>query len=155
MKINEIAAIWDRVKVSLGAASRLQMPANFGSLKSVEIHEIMKSHVIIGNPWNVWNSSQLRSSRGVFMGSISFAKAGKLWTPETHANPWNLIKSSDINENHETAASWHGVKLSLGSASRLQRPANFGPLKKWKSMKSHEISRNLWKSIKEQPGRIE
>ena len=33
MKISEIAANWDRVKVSLGAASRPQRPFDIGPLK--------------------------------------------------------------------------------------------------------------------------
>ena len=43
MKIHEIAASWDRVKVSLGAAFHLQRLAeavDIGPLKSMEITEI-------------------------------------------------------------------------------------------------------------------
>ena len=44
MKINEMAASWNRVKVSLGASLRPQRPpqaANLGPLNSMETHEIL------------------------------------------------------------------------------------------------------------------
>ena len=48
----------------------------------------------------------------------------------------------------EKAASWNRVKLSLGAASRQQRPFQAANPQPMKSMKSHEIVRNTYKSIK-------
>ena len=66
MKIDEKAASWNRVKLSVRASSRLQKPFQAANLqplksrksheilrnanKSMKMHEIKKSHEIFGKP---------------------------------------------------------------------------------------------------------
>ena len=50
MKIDETVAIWDRVKISLGASFRLQRPAEAAKPPTPEI---MKSHEIFRNTYKI------------------------------------------------------------------------------------------------------
>ena len=54
MKIDEITASCDRVKVSLGAASRPQRAAQGGKLWTLEIHE---------NLWNLMKSLEIHKNQ--------------------------------------------------------------------------------------------
>ena len=49
---------------------------------------------------------------------------------------------------NEKAASWNRVKVSLGASSRWQRPAEAAKPPTPEIMKSHEILRNTYKSMK-------
>ena len=62
-----------------------------------------------------------------------------------------LLANSQVMKTDETAASWDRVKVSLGASFRPQtsaEAANLRPLKSWNLMKSHEILRNTYKSMK-------
>ena len=128
MKIDEIAASWDRAKVSIGAgprchrrpqaATRCQTSDPGTPAKTTEIHEIheiswnhMKSHEIHEiheNHENRWNSSQLGSSKGFYRGSVSAPQGATgfqtsaIEIPEIHEISWNprkSMKSMKIYEN--------------------------------------------------------
>ena len=116
MKIDETAASWDRVKVSLGPSFRLQRPAEAANLWPLKSWNLMKSHEILRNTY----------------------KSMKMH--EIHEISWNPRKSMKIDEK---ATSWNRVKVSLRASFRLQRLTNFLPLKTWKSTKSRK-SLEIW-----------
>ena len=58
------------------------------------------------------------------------------------------MKSSEYMKIDEKAASWNRVKLSLGASLGLQRRFQAANLQPLKSMKSYEIVRNAYKSMK-------
>ncbi len=92
MKIDEIAASWDRVKVSIGAGPRWQTVVTpdleiYGNpqnpWKSMEIHEIS------WKSWNPWKSMEMCRNR---------RKSLKIWWQSTkkHENLWT---STNTYEN--------------------------------------------------------
>ena len=150
MKIVEIAASWNRVKVSLRHHSLGKASAEAVWPRRPEIHRnpwnLMKSQIINENQWN---SSQLGSRKGFFRALIPFAKRrqrpfdiGDLKPIEIHRNSLNLMKSSEIHANR-----WNNSQLGSSKgffqaiiplAKRRQRPFDIGDLK---SIEIHEI---LW-----------
>jgi hypothetical protein len=127
IKIDETAAIWDRVKFSLGATSRWQTSAQAAKPPTPEIHEIS---------WNPWKSMKIDeiASQPAQPSLASQPSRQIRWFDES-MNLWNPRKSIKIDE---TAASWDRVKVSLGATSRPQRLLGTRPLK---SMKSAGLSR--------------
>ena len=141
MKIDEKAASWNRVKVSLGASSRWQTLAEAAKprpLKSMKSHEISWSlqkyiqiheiHKILWNPWKSmkidekaasWN--RVKVSLGASFRPQSVGTGRETSDPWNHEISWNLMKSLEIHINL-----WKCMK----------------------SMKSYEILGNLWKSMK-------
>ena len=77
MKIDEIAASWDRVKISLGPAFRFQTSVT----SDLEIFE---------NPWHL----QLGSSKGFFGSSAPFANVGNpaMEFHEIPGDPWKSMR---------------------------------------------------------------
>ena len=92
MKINEMAASWDRVKLSLGPSFRPQKPpqaANLGPLESMETHGIYgycSKSVKIDEMAASWDRV-----KGFFMGIIPSGKAPTGCEPRAH----------EIHGNHE------------------------------------------------------
>ena len=89
MKIDEIAASWDRAKVSIGAGRSIpgERSLSFIPLKSMESHEILwKALKLMKIHRNSWNSRQLGSSKGFYRGRTSAANVAiRLQT----SDPWN------------------------------------------------------------------
>ena len=111
-------ASWNRVKLSLRESLWWQRPFQAANLQPMKS---MKSYEIVRNTY----------------------KSMKMH--EIHKISWNLQKSMKIDEK---ATSWNRVKLSLGESLGWQRPFQAANLQPMKAMKSNEIVRNTYKSMK-------
>ena len=160
MKINEMAASWNRANVSLGAGPRCHRAQQGSKPRTLGINEmqwkpmkIMKIYV------NQWNSNQLESSKGYFRGKTSMPQGATGLQTSDPWNPWNLMKcyeslwkSCKSIKINEIATSWNRAKVSWGAGPRCHnapqgsKPRTLGIHEiSWNAMKTFENHKNLMK----------
>ena len=160
-----IATSWNRVNLSLGAASRWQMVVT----SDLDTHEIswkscknhMKSNEKRTKSMIIDDSNKLELNKTCFRGGISMANGCNLG-PRNLWNPMNILwksceilsKTFEIHDNRwigesMIAASWNRVKLSLGAASRWQTVVTSDLETNQISWKSYEI---LWNTYENDDG---
>ena len=143
MKINEIAASWDRSKVSSGPTAWLltvgELPTLENPWNQWNRWNLMKIHQIYKNPWH---SGKLGSSKDFLRASPWLLTVAQLPTLEFYGNQRNLIKIYEIHKNRYNSSQLGSTQAFFRAHSlALNRRSTSDPWTLWISMKSHE---NPW-----------